>query len=108
MQSCIIIDGLQHHKLYVFIESSNKHPRRSHRKDMVVKYVLIVLCLVISSMDGFRVVKMSEIARTTDLIITCTGESHPLGPHSISLSPDPRPSDLSPHDLTYLDNLCQT
>ncbi|KAI0208945.1 S-adenosylhomocysteine hydrolase-like protein 1 [Lamellibrachia satsuma] len=31
------------------------------------------ICALQACMDGFRVVKMSEIARTTDLVITCTG-----------------------------------
>lgn len=32
-----------------------------------------------SSMDGFRVVKLNEVIRQVDVVITCTGEYRCLG-----------------------------
>lgn len=31
------------------------------------------MCFVFYSMDGFRVVKLNEVIRQVDVIITCTG-----------------------------------
>ena len=35
-----------------------------------------MLCVVVSSMDGFRVVKLDEVVRNVDVLITCTGNKN--------------------------------
>ena len=36
-------------------------------------HVLTLCCFVFISMDGFRVVRLDEVVRQIDIIITCTG-----------------------------------
>lgn len=49
------------------------------RRNKLLLLIMVPILLFSASMDGFRVVKLSEVIRQVDVVITCTGRDDKAG-----------------------------
>lgn len=52
---------------------------------VLVNSILLLSHLLFGSMDGFRVMKLNEVIRQVDVVITCTGKAALKGQEELSM-----------------------